>query len=169
MTVKPSSVLQPVEKLRRDVSAFNRTKEVSAVVHLLIGVHAASDPLLGPVDDPVLPVLSLLGVGLETKHVRSGMSLRNGEANEFLSGKDFGKHFLLQFLRTEVHDGWKTDNQTAHDTCTILLSSDKVRIPETPDHHRNHGRHNGQALEMQSIHGKDQTRRFRIRPPDIVQ
>ena len=127
---------------------LNEAKQVSAVLYLLIGVHAASNPLLGPVNDPVLPVLGLLGVGLETKHVRSGVSLGNGEANEFLSGKDFGKHFLLQFLGTEVHDGWETDNQTAHDTCTILFSSEKVRTPETPDHRRNHDRHNGRAPEM---------------------
>jgi hypothetical protein len=129
---------------------LNKTKQVSVVLYSLIGIHAASDPFLGPINDPVLPVLSLLGVGLETKHVRSGVSLGNGEANEFLPGKDFGEHFLLQFLRTEVHDGRETDNQTAQDTCTILFSPEKVRISETPDRRRNHGRHNGRAPERQS-------------------
>ena len=100
----------------------DKNNQVSAVLYLLIGEHATSNPLLGSIDDPVLPVFSLLGVGLKTKHVRSCMSLGNSEANEFLSGKDFREHFPLQFLRAEVHDGWKTNNQTAQNTYIILFS-----------------------------------------------
>jgi hypothetical protein len=42
--------------------------------------------------------------------------------------RDFGKNLLLQFLRTKVHDGRKTDDQTAHDACTILVSPEEMRI-----------------------------------------
>ena len=125
MTVKPSSVLQPVEKLQ---AGCQNLHEIGQVLRLLIGEHAASNPLLGPVNDPVLSVLGLLGVGLETKHVRPSVGLGNGEANELLPRKDFGKNLPLQFLGTKVHDGRKTDDQTAHDACTILLSPEEMRI-----------------------------------------
>lgn len=147
MTVKPSSVLQPVEKLRREVSVCDEINQVHAGAHLLIGVHAASDPLLSPIDDPVLPILCLLGVGVEAEHVRSSMSLGDGETNEFLSGEDFGEHFPLQFFRAEVHDGRETDDKATHDTCVILFSRGRVGIPENPHRHHSHGRRNGRVLE----------------------
>lgn len=147
MTVKPSSVLQPVEKLWRDVNNLMGLNRFRQFFYSLIGIHSASNPLLGPVNNPVFPVLSLLGVGLETKHIRSSVCFGNGEANEFLSGEDFGKHFLLQFLRAEVHDRWETDDHTTQNTCVMLFNLENMRIPEISDHHHNRGRHSGRALE----------------------
>lgn len=101
-------------------------------MHLLIGVHSTSDPLLGPVDDPVFPVFSLLGVGLETEHIRSGMSLRDGKANELLCRKNLGKHFLFEFLRAKVHDGWEADDQATNNTYVMLFSVREARILQPP-------------------------------------
>jgi len=126
-------------------SQWNEIKRVAAVLYLLVGIHAASNPLLGPVNNPVLPVLGLLGIGLETKHVRSGVSLRNGETNKFPPRKDFGEHLIFQFLRTEIHDRRKSNDQTTHNTCTILFSLEKARALENPDRRRNHGHHNGRS------------------------
>lgn len=120
----------------------------SAALHSLVGVHSTGNPFLCPVNDPVLSVFGLPGVGLETKHVRSSVSFRDGEANEFLPRKHIGEHFLLEFLGTEVHYGRKTDYQTTHDTCIIMFSLEKMKISGNPDRHRNHGRRNGRLLEM---------------------
>ena len=83
---------------------------------LLVGVHAAGNPLLCPIDDPVLPIFGLLGVGLETKYIRSGVGLGNGEANEFLAGKDIGEHAPLKLFGSEVHHGREPNYQTTHNT-----------------------------------------------------
>ena len=126
---------------------FSEIEQGSTLLRLLVGVHATSNPFLRPVDDPMHPVFGLLGVGLETEHVRSSVSLGNGEANEFLPRKDSGEHFLLKFFGTEVHDRGETDYQTAHDTCMISFSLEEVGASKNPHRHRNHGRRNGRAPE----------------------
>lgn len=98
--------------------------------HSLVGVHAAGNPFLRPVNDPVLPVFGLRGGGLETEHVRPSVSLGNGEADEFLPSKYFGKHFLLKFLGTEVHNRGETNDQTAQNTCRIPFSQEKGETSE---------------------------------------
>ena len=91
----------------------------------------------------MLPIFSLPGGGLEAEHIRSSVSLGNGEADEFLPRKYFGEHFLLKLLRTKVHDRGKTNDQTAQNTCEILFNPEKVTTLENTNHRRNHGRHNG--------------------------
>ena len=147
MTVKPSSVLHPVEKLWVKCQYRHEIEQGFAARYLLVGVHATSNPLLCPVNDPVLPVFRLPGVGLEAEHVRPSMSLGDGEADEFLPRKYFGEYFLLKFLRTKVHDRWKTDDQTAHDTCKTLFNPKKTMVSDNTDRRRNHGHRNGRAPE----------------------
>lgn len=71
----------------------------------IVRERSSGDPLLGPVDDPVLLVLSLRRRASKSRDVGSCERLRDGEGDELLSSEDGRDDFGLEFLRAEVEDG----------------------------------------------------------------
>lgn len=91
--------------------------------HSLVCERSIRDPLLGAVHYPMLSILSLDSIGLETKHVTSGLCLRDGQADELLAGKNFRHNLGLEIGVAEVENGGKTDDFTTKETITIATST----------------------------------------------
>jgi len=121
MRAKPSSASQPVGKLRAGRQHHYRIEWYVAAQRPLVGVHATSNPFHRPVDDPLLPVFGVPDGSLETEQVRPSVSLV--DADQSFPRKYFGKHLLLEFLGTEIHDRGEADDQTTQNTCKMLFRS----------------------------------------------
>lgn len=81
------------------------------------------DPLLRPVDDPLLAILRLNCSSLQPKDVGTGLGLRYGEANKLLGLEDLGNDLGFELVGAEVEDGWEADDFTAEEAVAVAASA----------------------------------------------
>jgi hypothetical protein len=67
----------------------------------------------------MLAILSLLSIGLQTKHIASGVCLGNGQANEFFARQNIGDDPRLEVRIAEVKNGRETNDFSAQKTVAI--------------------------------------------------
>lgn len=99
-----------LDELRLDAFTARNEQHREAIARVdsgreVIRKVTVRDPLFGSVDDEVLAIGRLGGRAAKTGDVGSGKGFRNGEGNELATGEDFGNNFLLELVRTVVHDG----------------------------------------------------------------
>jgi len=67
----------------------------------------------------MLAILSLLSIGLQAKHIASGVCLGNSQADEFFAGQNIGDDPRLEVGIAEVKNGRQTDDFSAEKTIAI--------------------------------------------------
>lgn len=135
--MRPSSVLHPTVKLcdndTPSVSGAHKTRNATKRERdALIRKRAVRDPLLRPVDDPVLPVVRLDGPALQARDVAARERLRDRERDELFAGEDLGEDLGLHRGGAVVEHGREPDYSaslepvaiTARAAATQLLRDD---------------------------------------------
>jgi hypothetical protein len=75
----------------------------------------------------MLAILCLRGVCLQTKHIASGVRLRNSQTDEFFSSQDIGDNFRLEAGISKIENGRKPNDFAAEKAISIttITAADK--------------------------------------------